>query len=178
MGICMKALLITCYHRSERKSPSHPGSSGAHSFIICSGTGDLNFSASVSRVSFRLCVLIRNWQSRMWLIGEMVLKVICEIMVCSSFIHVLASFKKQDRRRIELEVTSDIHMIRTLSLRRNLFYTCDKLRYFPAIKHIPYWINCSKRFSIQIVINKHRHPNLFLSLLFSLICKSIIASFK
>lgn len=172
----MKALFITCYHCSERKNPSHRFSRGSLFYYLQWNRWVTFFCISVT--SFIQAVLIRNWQSGMRLIGEMVLKVICELMVCSSFIHVLASFKKQDWRRIELESTSDIHMIRTLSLRRNLFYTYDKLRYFPAIKHIPYWINCSKRFSIQIVINKHRHPNLFLSLLFSLICKSIIASFK
>ena len=35
------------------------------------------------------------------------------------------------------------YMISTLNL-RNLFHICDKLRYFPATKHIPYWKNCAK----------------------------------
>lgn len=35
------------------------------------------------------------------------------------------------------------YMIRTLNL-RNLFHICDKFRYFPATKHIPYWKNCVK----------------------------------
>lgn len=50
-----------------------------HSMTICSGTGHLHFSISESQVSFRLCVLLLNIQSGVWLIGEMVLEVICEI---------------------------------------------------------------------------------------------------
>ena len=192
------------------------------------GTGHLIFSVSVSQISFRLCVLLPNWQSEMWFIGKMVLKVICEMIFLqySTFIHVLAYFKKEFWRNTEPVAPSGIScsvvsnsvdpmdytgrntgvgklfsspgnllnpgteprsptlqvdsspseppgkpsIIRTLNL-KNLFHICDKLRYFPAPKHIPYWNNCTKRFSIQMVIHNHRHPNLFWSLLFFLICK-------
>lgn len=170
------------YHCLERKNPSHPGSPKARSMIICSGTGHLHFSVAESQVSFSLCVLLMNLQSRLWLTGEMALKITCEMPFCSNYLYSYLSFVQETgpEKKIELEAPSYIHTIRTLGLRKKSLLYHDKLRclIFPATKHIPYWINRSKGFSVQLVIHKHRHPDLYLSLLFSLICKSIIASFK
>lgn len=75
----MKSRAITCYLSSERKNPSHPGSPMACSMITFRGAGCLHFSVSQSQVSFHLCVLFLNFQSSVWLIGEMLLKIIYEI---------------------------------------------------------------------------------------------------
>lgn len=101
---------IICYLCSERKNPSYPGSPMAHSMIICRRMGCLHFSVSQSQVSFTLCVLFLNLQSKVWLIWEMLLKIIGEmpffflfggtyVYSCLSFVQEIGPEKKKNRAR-------------------------------------------------------------------------------
>lgn len=79
----------------QRKNPSLSGSLMARSIIICSERGHLNFSVSVSQVSFRLFVLLLNLQSGVWFTREMVLKVICEMPFVVTYLYSCLSFVQE-----------------------------------------------------------------------------------
>lgn len=162
-GNLHEGTVITDYSCSERKKPSHLGPPMAHSSIIWSGIGHLNFYVSVSQVSFRLCIIFGFAKYSMAYRTYGIESYMSDPIYSNIFIHVLASCKEEDERKFELEDKSCTHIFRTLVLRKNFpFHLRFPLQ--PSISPTGY---VAERASLyKTIIHKNSHPSLYFSLFF------------